>query len=431
MSATEQHNDPSGAIRRLATQEASAAPQRQLARVGGRYEDFLRSAVDWLWETDARLNLTYASSPIALNLGIPAQVLVGRPMLSLGRFERGGGREQQAEAAIEERRPFRTAVFLMAGADNREVAYHLSGVPYFEETSGRFAGYRGTATAVPPAGAPRNLAPEDGRALVTALEEALLRQQDLSWRLSRATAEPGIDQAPLARTAHELRTPLNAITGYADLALKKVFGELGERYLDCFRTIHEAGRHMDQLVAQLEHAGRPAGRDPLASEIVHVGAVAAKAKAIVALAAKAAEVDIGRVGPMAGGRVIADRLACTQILVNLLNNAVKFTPAGGSVGLETLVGPANRLHIVVWDTGIGISEEDQKKIFEPAYRVSPREPAPGVSGLGLGLAISRDLARAMGGDISVSSVPGNGSRFTLSLPLAGEPETPHVPAEPD
>jgi signal transduction histidine kinase len=225
---------------------------------------------------------------------------------------------------------------------------------------------------------------------------------------------------PLARTAHELRTPLNAVVGYADLALKQMFGPLGERYLDCFRTIREAGRHLDHLVTHLQSSGPPLAQAALASEFVDVAAIAAKAKAMIALAARDAEVDISRVGPMAGGRIVGDHTACTQILVNLLSNAVKFTPAGGSVGLETLVGPDSTLRIAVWDTGIGIPEDEQARIFEDSYRATGARGAGGPAGLGLGLAISRDLARAMNGDISVSSQPGQGARFILSLPLAND-----------
>ncbi len=142
---------------------------------------------------------------------------------------------------------------------------------------------------------------------------------------------------------------------------------------------------------------------------------------MIALAARDAEVDISRVGPMAGGQILGDPMACTQILVNLLSNAVKFTPAGGSVGIETLVGSDSTLRIAVWDTGIGIPEDEQARIFQDSYRATAVAVAGGPAGLGLGLAISRDLARAMGGDITVSSQPGQGARFILSLPLAKGP----------
>ncbi len=425
------------------------APERRFAEEIGRYEDFLRSTIDWLWETDAGLTLSYASSPVALKLGIPAQVLVGRTLTALGRFETPEGDTvvgaRRVQDAIAARRPFRDARFVMTGAEDREVAYRLSGVPYFDAATGEFAGYRGTAVAASEAAgsqAAKTRAKVDDEAmqvLAETLEESLIHQQDLSWRLSQAEKEPeeqprkrapqdrapeeatpveGMGDNPLARTAHELRTPLNAMVGYADLALKQMFGPLGERYLDCFRTIREAGRHLDHLVTHLQASRSAAAQEALAAEVVDVAAVAAKAKAMIALAARDAEVEISRVGPMAGGRVLGDATACTQILVNLLSNAVKFTPAGGSVGLETLVGPDSTLRIAVWDTGIGIPEDEQARIFEDSYRATAATGAGGPAGLGLGLAISRDLARAMGGDITVSSQPGQGARFILSLPLA-------------
>jgi signal transduction histidine kinase len=436
------------------------APEQRFSEEIGRYEDFLRSAIDWLWETDAGLTLTYASSPVALKLGIPAQVLIGRALSALGRFETPGGgpggdpgggpggEARRIQDAIAARRPFRDAYFVMTGAEDREIAYRLSGVPYFDSATGGFAGYRGTAVAATEMAETQAKGDEAAtRVLAEALEESLIRQQDLSWRLSQAQKQPeipapqepapqepapkeaapagamagGMADNPLARTAHELRTPLNAVVGYADLALKQMFGPLGERYLDCFRTIREAGRHLDQMVSQLQASRSTAAEEALAAEVVEVSGVAAKAKAMIALAARDAEVDISRIGPMAGGRVLGDSMACTQILVNLLSNAVKFTPAGGSVGLETLVGSDSMLRIAVWDTGIGIPRDEQTRIFEDSYRATAVTGAGGPAGLGLGLAISRDLARAMGGEITVSSEPGQGARFILSLPLANEP----------
>ena len=396
--------------------------RRRQAKAAARYEDFLRSSVDWLWETDPSLTLTYVSSPIALNLGIPAQVLIGRPFLGLGRFETGGGADRQGQAAIETRRPFRNALFVMTGAEGREVSYGLSGVPYFDDADGGFAGYRGTAVIWPAEPVPEAPATEDDRqTLARTLEETLLLYQDASWRLAQAKDGSAQPAPRLDRLAHELRTPLNAVIGYSDLALKEVFGPLGERYADCFRTIREAGRHLDQLVSYLQERAKETASAALVTETVEVPTVVAKAKAIVALAAQEAGVDVSRVGPMAGGRVVGDRLACTQILVNLLQNAIKFTPSGGSVGLETVAGPDDKLRIVVWDTGVGIPEGEQQRIFETDYRAVEAQDLGQVSGQGLGLSIARSLARSMGGDLTVSSQPGHGSRFTLSLPLSGAP----------
>ena len=421
--APEKPENPSGPLRPLAesgpsSEPGESPPGENPMEESGRYEDFLRSTVDWLWETDAALSLTYVSSSVALKLGLPARELIGRPLSALGQFAGSGREKAHARAAIEARRPFRGVLFVLTGTERQETAYHLSGVPVFDERKGRFSGYRGTAAA--PDEAEAETAEEELRVLAAELEEALLRQQEVTWQASRAKGTGAPDQGTLARTAHELRQPLNAVVGYADLALKEVFGPLSERYQDCFRTIREAGRHLDQMVSQMQQGDPEAARKGLAAEVVEITGVVAKAKAIIALAAKTSDVDLSRVGPMAGGRVIGDRVACTQILVNLLNNAVKFTPSGGAVGVETLAGPEDQLQIVVWDTGIGIPEEEQERIFDPRYRADPCGAVPQARGLGLGLAISRDLARAMDGDITVSSQPEQGSRFILSLPLSAE-----------
>ena len=142
---------------------------------------------------------------------------------------------------------------------------------------------------------------------------------------------------------------------------------------------------------------------------------------MIALSARNAGIDISRVGPMVGGRVLGDQRACVQILLNLLSNAVKFTPPGGSVGVETVAGPAGTLQIVVWDSGTGISVEEQARIFEPEFRTAGVRAEGRTPGHGLGLAIARDLARAMGGDLTVVSQPAQGSRFILTLPIAGAP----------
>ena len=404
----------------------------------GRYEDFLRASVDWVWETDAERVLCFVSAPVASKLGIPAQVLIGRPFLNLGRFVQSSQAGSPA-GPLGVLRPFRAVQFIMKGADSREVAYSLSGVPYFLEEDGRFGGFRGTATAIP--GAPAQAQePQEAElsALSQALEEALLQNADLTARLDTMTRRPAAPEPPvqvpnappasqgdtrsaLSRTAHELRTPLNAVIGYADLGLSEVFGPLGERYLDCLRSIREAGRHMDSLIAQLQTSAQQPDQAGPAIEIVEISAVVAKAKAMIALAARNAGIDISRVGPMVGGRVLGDQRACVQILLNLLSNAVKFTPPGGSVGVETVAGPAGTLQIVVWDSGTGISVEEQARIFEPEFRTAGVRAEGRTPGHGLGLAIARDLARAMGGDLTVVSQPAQGSRFILTLPIAGAP----------
>ena len=111
----------------------------------------------------------------------------------------------------------------------------------------------------------------------------------------------------------------------------------------------------------------------------------------------------------------ADPDRTRQILVNLLNNAVKFTETGGSVGLTVLASADDFVDITVWDTGVGIPADQQERIFESFHQAGAGIMSSPRDGTGLGLTISRQLARMMGGDVTVESKPGQGSRFTLRL----------------
>jgi len=109
-----------------------------------------------------------------------------------------------------------------------------------------------------------------------------------------------------------------------------------------------------------------------------------------------------------------------KIVINLMSNAVKFTPMGGKVGVEIATQPA-AVTVTVWDTGPGIALEQQERVFEPFYQVHGEAYSRPHEGVGLGLAIARRLARMMGGEVTLESVPGEGARFTTRFPRAGAP----------
>ena len=218
----------------------------------------------------------------------------------------------------------------------------------------------------------------------------------------------------LAAMAHDLRTPLNAIGGYADLVEDGVFGPTTDGQRSAMTRIRGAQRHLLSLIdAILGFATIEAGAIRL--DIVEFTAheVIAAARPMVEL--QAAEKGLSLVWPVAADsmRVRADRERTVQILVNLLTNAVKFTDAG-SIAVEC-TAEGGVVRIAVLDTGRGIPADRLAAIFEPFVQV-PDAGGAHPSGFGLGLATSRELARAMAGDLSVASVPGRGSVFTLTLP---------------
>jgi signal transduction histidine kinase len=238
------------------------------------------------------------------------------------------------------------------------------------------------------------------------------------FELEEQAAEAERRKAALLQTmSHELLTPLNAVVGFSEAALQEVRGPLPAAYREYLEHIRNAGRHAGDIVqtlldaARLEHGQVAPERRPVSARIL-----VAEARAMIALRAADEGIDTARVALDRDALVETDPLRARQILVNLLVNAIKFTPRGGSIGIEARQADERSLDLVVWDNGIGIPLAEQDRIFEPFYQAGGALRA-GSDGAGLGLAISRQLARLMGGDIFLASEPGNGSRFTVRLPL--------------
>ena len=220
----------------------------------------------------------------------------------------------------------------------------------------------------------------------------------------------------LASVSHDLRTPLNAIGGYIQLLQMGVRGEVNEGQQHDLDRIARNQRHLLHLVEELLRYSKETA-SPQPREIKRVPVVDALRTALDSVAPQAAAKQIElTIAPVDGLAVAGDPDRIQQILTNILANAVKFTPPGGRVTLSADATGADAARFKVTDSGPGIPTELQARIFEPFAQLDGR-PA-GSDGVGLGLAISRALARASGGDIAVESVPGNGSTFIVSLPRA-------------
>jgi signal transduction histidine kinase len=219
----------------------------------------------------------------------------------------------------------------------------------------------------------------------------------------------------LATMSHELRTPLNAIVGYASLLEDGVRGALTVDQTADVARIRRASRHLLGLINDvLNFARLDAGQVHIEREMVSVGDTLATAALMMEVQARAKGITLTRVPCDPSATALADHDKVLQIVVNLLSNAVKFTRQDGRIAL-TCDASLDPLRISVTDTGRGIASENLGRIFEPFVQVAREHNTEGV---GLGLAISRDLARAMGGDLTVQSDEGSGSTFTLTLPRA-------------
>ena len=239
-------------------------------------------------------------------------------------------------------------------------------------------------------------------------------------RRARATAEAA-NRAKfdfLATMSHELRTPLNAIGGYVDLMAMGLRGPVTEAQHRDIDRIKRAQQHLLGLINDvLNFAKLDAGRVSYAIGDVPVAGPMASVEAMIApqLHAKGIRYAVGRCPARTVVRADAEKVR--QVLLNLLTNALKFTDAGGEIAVRCEVdGAVARLRVV--DTGVGIPADKLATIFDPFVQVDRGLNRP-TEGIGLGLAISRDLARGMGGELTVESAVGRGSAFTLTLPLAG------------
>ena len=223
----------------------------------------------------------------------------------------------------------------------------------------------------------------------------------------------------LRAMSHELRTPLNAILGYIDLLDMGLRGPVTEDQHADFARVRSNQQYLAAIVTEILNFAR-VGSGSVSYAVSDVNGCDSLRRAIELIEPLIAQRGLVFDGITGDSTIVAraDPEKVTQILVNLLSNAIKFTPAGGHISAECgAVGDAVTLSIS--DTGSGIAAAKLETIFEPFVQLK-EGLADREGGIGLGLSISRDLGRAMKGDLTVESIEGKGTRFTLSLPRASE-----------
>ncbi|MEO7083415.1 MAG: ATP-binding protein [Gemmatimonadaceae bacterium] len=252
------------------------------------------------------------------------------------------------------------------------------------------------------------------RQCAQALDRARLFEAERDAR-SNAEAANRAKGEFLAVMSHELRTPLNAIDGYAELMELGIRGPLTELQRDDLGRIRKSQRHLLGLInGVLNYARAEAGAVRYDVADVSVDDVLVTCEALVALQVNAKGIQFDIVEREPGLTVRADGEKLQQILLNLLTNSLKFTDRDGHLSLGC-TATATQVNFAVSDTGRGIAANQLARVFEPFVQIDARLTRT-QEGVGLGLAISRDLARGMGGDITAVSTIGVGSTFTLSLP---------------
>ncbi|MFC0634857.1 sensor histidine kinase [Brevundimonas balnearis] len=219
----------------------------------------------------------------------------------------------------------------------------------------------------------------------------------------------------LANMSHELRTPLNAVIGFADIMRQRIFGPMPDRYQTYPDLIHQAGQHLLELINDVLDVSKIAAqRYELNAERIDVRDPVSAAMAMIRAQAEDKGVQLNGVLPADPLMAMADRRALKQIALNLMSNAIKFTPQGGAVTVSLdAVGPY--LELTVADTGVGIAPEDVKRLGRPFEQAG--EAAQKAQGTGLGLSLVRSLAELHGGRLVLESTLGEGTAALVRLPV--------------
>ena len=390
------------------------------------YNDILRASSDWVWETDDNGRITFISDRITEVVGRPPALLVGRHLAELDATASGRYAPDGVSVALTRRVAFRDQPVQIRDRDGAIRHHRLSGVPVFDLSDGHYCGFRGTGTDVTRQHQAEEASAAARRQLESALEDLQHKNIHLDLALEQAQVAVRARSEFLANMSHELRTPLNAVIGFAELIANQTFGDDPERYRQYGANILRAGQHLLRVIADVLDMSRiESGKLGVEAAPVPLAEMIEEVRALIEAKAHEKGVDISAVR-IAEDRVLwVDRTRAVQILTNLLVNSIKFTAEGKAIGLEVTPVDAATIDITVWDQGCGIAGDKLAAVFNPFFQIYERLHTRQQEGLGLGLAISRQLARLMGGDIRAESVVGEGSRFTVRLPLA--PPTDKAP----
>ncbi|PCJ58379.1 MAG: hypothetical protein COA65_08045 [Rhodospirillaceae bacterium] len=495
--------------------------RKQVAAERKRFEDLARLVSDWLWETDAHFNFTYASSRIFDLVGVLPRELEGQSLFTFGRFQSVG--ESIDRPGPDMRSPFREELYEVPLPEGGVRTFRLSGLPIFDDENGKFCGYRGTAEDVTNETLAWSRAIKSRMHLVEAIEsiqdafvifddaeklvlcnsrfrqnfleetalsesdttlEDILRvnvesdrivvpEQDPAWFIGRLrqlrresgslelelrggvwvnftlqritdggwigffsditglkereanlqSAKDAAEAASLAKSeflanmSHELRTPLNAVIGFSEVMHRELMGPLGsDSYRNYAGDILESGRHLLGIINTiLDVSKAEAGGLDLEEQLIDLCQTTEAALRVVRQ--KAVDGDVRLACRIAPGlpRFRGDATKLKQILLNLLANAIKFTPEGGRIDVDIARCPNGGLRIDVTDTGIGIAAEDIATALAPFGQIDSaigrRYP-----GTGLGLPLTKKLVELHGGTLSLSSVPDQGTKVAVWFP---------------
>ena len=357
-----------------------------------KFADFAGSASDFFWEMDKHLRFSYFSDRFTQFTGVPQSELLGKTRLELGNPGASNADWSTHLEALYTRKPFKNFVHPRTKSDGSVVWLSINGAPFFE--NGTFAGFRGTGSDI---------------TAQRAIQAQLIVAKDEAQKANIAKTEF------LAAMSHDLRTPLNAILGFSDAMRYQYFGPIDDKYGEYVENIHKSGQLLLSLVEEvLDLSAIEAGKRTMSPENLDLSVLLTECRNLHEPLAKSAKIDLAFDTSATSIPFVADKTAVQQILQNLVSNAIKFTPPGGSVQIKgTMIG--DNIAVSVRDTGHGMNKAQIRRATEPFEKGLSMAEMTG-KGWGLGLSIVKRLVELLDGTLHIESTPGAGTLVSFSIP---------------
>ena len=362
-----------------------------------RFQDFAASSSDWFWEMDEDLRFCFFSDRFTMIAGVDEGALLGKTREETGIPGVDPTTWEQHLRVLRAHRPFRNFIHPREKPSGETVWLSINGNPWFDR-DGRFRGYRGTG---------RDITDQ------VATQRALQTAKDEAEAANRTKSEF------LANVSHELRTPLNAIIGFSELMLVSDLALDGNpQHRGYLEDIHTSGLHLLSLINDILDLSKiEAGAEELDDDALDVGELATSVLRVVRQRAEKSGLRIERSQDEGLPGLRADERKLKQALLNLLVNAIKFTPAGGTVRLDIRCDATEGYVFEVSDNGIGMTSEDIPTALRQFGQIDSALNRK-YEGTGLGLPLTKAMVEMHGGSLEVRSTLGAGTTVTLRLPAS-------------